>query len=92
MGHEESEVDSARKQALSLLRANVAGPKKYVEMTYAQYHALMDGNASLDVDNFLKHSENELHDFKKVSYALSNTLYYTLAHVLTIIMSHAVDY
>ena len=62
----ETEVAVARKQALSLLRANMAGPKKYVEMTYTQYHSLMDGNASLEVDNFLKHAENELAAFGKV--------------------------
>ena len=63
----ESAVDIARRQALVLLRANVVGPKKYVEMTYTPYHSLMDGNASLEVDNFLKHSENELPAFGKVN-------------------------
>ena len=70
----EVEVDLARKQALSFLRANIVGPKRYLEETYTQYHSLMDGNASLDVDNFLKHSDNELLDFRKVFiivYALS---------------------
>lgn len=63
---DEAEVNVARKQALSLLRANVARPKKYIEMTYTQYHNLMDGNASLEVDDFLKHSENDLTAFGKV--------------------------
>ena len=62
----ESAVDIARRQALTLLRRNVVGPKKYVETTYSPYRSLMDGNASLEVDNFLKHSENELLAFAKV--------------------------
>ncbi len=62
----ESAVDIARRQALALLRRNVVGPKKYVEVTYSPYRSLMDGNASLEVDNFLKHSENELPAFAKV--------------------------
>jgi hypothetical protein len=63
----ESAVGIARRQALTLLRRNVVGPKKYVEITYSPYRSLMDGNASLEVDNFLKHSEeNELPAFAKV--------------------------
>ena len=62
----ESAVDIARRQALTLLRRNVVGPKKYMEITYSPYRSLMDGNASLEVDNFLKHSENELPAFAKV--------------------------
>ena len=63
----ESAVDTARRQALTLLRRNVVGPKKYVEIIYSPYRSLMDGNASLEVDNFLKHSENELPAFAKVN-------------------------
>ena len=66
MDLDESVVSKARQQALVLLRANTAGPRKYVEATYTQYRSLMDGNASLEVDNFLKSSENELQDFGKV--------------------------
>ena len=78
----EVEVDQARKQALSLLRANFAGPKKYLEQTYTQYHSLMDGNASLEVDNFLKHSDNELPAFGKVQLLIKRVATCTLCSCL----------
>lgn len=86
----ETEVAIARKQALSLLRANMAGPRKYVEMTYTQYHSLLDGNASLEVDNFLKHAENELAAFGKVSLLLGHIRCSTCTCMLVLVLLYIV--
>lgn len=39
---------------------------RYLEETYSQYHAFLDGSASLDIDNFLKSGEQEFSFFAKV--------------------------
>ena len=60
-------VDETREEALRLLRVNVVGPQKYLSATYDKYHTYLDGSASLDVDSFLKSSDQELAMFGKVN-------------------------
>ena len=79
---EEGVVDTARRQALALLRANVVGPKKYVEMTYSPHRSLMDGKASLEVENFLKEPENELPAFAKVNELINEYIQHNMISVL----------
>lgn len=40
---------------------------RYLTETYEQYYYLLDGSATLEVDNFLKSGEHELTFFAKVA-------------------------
>ena len=73
-------VDETREEALRLLRVNVVGPQKYLSATYDKYHTYLDGSASLDVDSFLKSSDQELAMFGKVN----SIVFLFFVHVLTL--------
>ncbi len=40
---------------------------RYVSATYTKYEQLLDGSAAIEVDDFLKSSDQELQQFGKVS-------------------------
>ena len=48
---------------------------RYVSATYTKYEQLLDGSAAIEVDDFLKSSDQELQQFGKVSLQNVTTAY-----------------